>query len=143
MKITQVGKLLLALVLVAVIAVCAYRAPSTVLAASDIDASKPVSQETLDSLNPLNIANSTAKDDFKTPGSTISRASTYAFPAAGMILFGMLSWGGFEMLLGAVNKKSLDSGKQRITAAIVGFLLLFATYWAAQLLEAIFGVKIL
>lgn len=47
------------------------------------------------------------------------------------------------MLAGANNSKSLEEGKQRITAAIIGFILLFAAYWIAQLLEIIFGIRIL
>ena len=55
----------------------------------------------------------------------------------------MLSWGGFEMLTGAADPKAQEAGKQRITAAIIGFLLLFASYWLAQLVQAIFGISIL
>ncbi len=55
----------------------------------------------------------------------------------------MIVWGGFEILTGAATKKSVDAGKQRITAALLGFLLLFATYWIGQLLEVVFGIVIL
>ncbi|NCN24376.1 MAG: hypothetical protein GW945_02745 [Candidatus Pacebacteria bacterium] len=55
----------------------------------------------------------------------------------------MLSWAGFEMLAGASSEKSLDAGKQRATAAIVGFLLLFVSYWIMQIVEVIFGITIL
>jgi len=55
----------------------------------------------------------------------------------------MIIWGGFEMMMGATNKKSLDSGKQRVTAAIVGFIILFSVYWIAQIVEMMFGVNML
>jgi len=101
-----------------------------------------VTAETLNSLNPINIGSGSA--DLKTPGGIISRAlKFFIFPIAGIILFVVLILGGFQMLAGANNSKSLDEGKQRITTAIIGFILLFAAYWIAQLLEIIFGIRIL
>ncbi len=101
-----------------------------------------VSGEMLNSLNPL--ASAGGDTSLSTPGAIISKAlGSFVFPIAGIILFVVLLLGGFQMLTGATNSKSLDEGKQRITAAIMGFLLLFAAYWIAQLLELIFGIRIL
>ena len=79
----------------------------------------------------------------RTPGGIVSRMLVFAFPLAGLILFFMLVWAGLAMLVGAPSKKSIDAGKQRATAAIVGFLLLFATYWIFQIIEVVFGVRII
>lgn len=101
-----------------------------------------VTSETLKSLNPINLASGSA--DLSTPGKIISRAlKLFIFPIAGIILFVVLILGGFQMLAGSTNSKSIDEGKQRITAAIIGFILLFAAYWIAQLLELIFSIRIL
>ena len=101
-----------------------------------------VTSETLNNLNPLKISSGSA--DLSTPGGIISRAlKFFVFPIAGIILFVVLILGGFQILVGANNSKSLEEGKQRITAAIIGFILLFAAYWVAQLLEIIFGIRIL
>lgn len=101
-----------------------------------------VSAETLNSLNPFTVAGGT--EDLSTPGKIISRAlKGFIFPIAGIILFLSLLLGGFQMLTGAANSKSLDEGKQKITSAIIGFILLFASYWIVQLLELIFGIRIL
>lgn len=78
-----------------------------------------------------------------TIGAIITSLLPYLFTFGGMILFGMLIWGGFEMLAGASETKAQEAGKQRITAAVIGFILLFASYWMAQLMEIIFGIKIL
>lgn len=100
------------------------------------------SAETLNSLNPLAVGNGNM--DLSTPGGIITRAlGSFVFPIAGIILFVQLVLGGFQMLAGATNSKSIDDGKQKITAAIIGFLILFAAYWIAQLLEIIFGIRIL
>ncbi len=104
-----------------------------------------VSKYHLDRLNPLYSQGSPVlAEELSTPGGIINRfIQNYAFPLAGLILFVMLVWGGFEMLSGAANKKSIDAGKQRITAAVIGFVLLFAAYWIIQIIEAMFGLSIL
>jgi hypothetical protein len=111
---------------------------------------EPLTQEDLNALNPLKqegdpdvnsqLLNS---DGSLNPAGVINRALTFIFPLAGLILFVMLVWGGFEMLTGAASKKSLDAGKQRVVAAIIGFLLLFASYWLVQIVETITKVDIL
>jgi len=99
-----------------------------------------------DTVNPLtpDIGGGTAanKTELSTPGGIISRILAFAFPLAGIILFVMLAWAGFEILSGAAEKKSLDAGRQRATAAIIGFILLFVSYWLTRIVEVIFGVKI-
>ena len=101
-----------------------------------------VSAATLESLNPFKIGGSSV--DLSNPGKIISRAlQFFIFPIAGIILFVVMLLGGFQMLSGANNSKSLDEGKQKITSAIIGFIILFAAYWIAQLLEIIFGIRIL
>lgn len=109
----------------------------------------PLDQADLDLFNPLlqpnaagdvNEANAT---ELSTPGGILSRLLTFAFPLAGLILFVMLVWAGWEILVGATDKKSIDAGKQRATAAVVGFFLLFIAYWLVQLLEVIFLAEIL
>lgn len=99
--------------------------------------------ETFNTLNPFKIAGSSQAEALSTPGGVISRLLVFAFPLGGLILFAMLVWGGFEIMIGSANKKSVDAGKQRITAALVGFALLFSSYWIAQILEVIFGIVIL
>ena len=54
----------------------------------------------------------------------------------------MISWGGFEVLMGSGDSGKVQAGKQRVTAAIVGFLVLFSSYWLIQIVEAVFGVVI-
>lgn len=101
-------------------------------------------QETFDTLNPLRISGSNdLADDLSTPGGIVSRLLDFSFPIAGLILFIMLVWGGFEILLGAANKKMVDAGRQRITAALIGFILLFTSYWIMRIIEQIFGIAVL
>lgn len=79
---------------------------------------------------------------FITPGGIISTAMPYVFGLAGTVLFVMIVWGALEIMLGATDAKKADSGKQRITAAIVGFLILFSAFWIGQIVQIIFGINI-
>lgn len=97
---------------------------------------------TLDSLNAA-IFGGAPNADLTTPRGILSRLLPYLLTFGGLILFIMLIWGGFEMLTGAANPKSQEAGKQRITAAIIGFILLFSSYWLAQLVQSILGISIL
>ena len=94
-------------------------------------------------LNPFEMYNSPYKNQFNSPAGIINRALLFAFPLAGLLLFVMIVWGGFEMVSGATNTKSLQAGRQRITAALMGFGLLFISYWIIQIVEYIFNLAIL
>ncbi len=102
------------------------------------------SNETFDELNPLKrYGESGLSENLVTPGAIVTRLLAFLLPMAGLVLFVMLIWGGFEVLAGSATKKTVDAGKQRIGAAVVGFILLFVAYWLFQILETIFGVAIL
>lgn len=83
-----------------------------------------------------------AIEKFGTPGGFITAIFPYLFAAGGLILFVMLLWGSMEILLGAASPKSAESGKKRITTALIGFLILFASFWIMQILQRIFGIDI-
>src|SRR3989344_6181316 len=71
-------------------------------------------------------------------GEIITKLFPYLYILGGMILFAMLVWGGFEMLTGVTEAKAQEAGKQRITTALIGFLLLFVSYWIVQLIQIVF-----
>lgn len=75
-------------------------------------------------------------------GKIISAFLPYILTISGLILFGILIWGGFELLTSGGNPESIKKAQGRITAALIGFLIIFLAYWLTQLLEAIFGIKI-
>jgi len=104
------------------------------------DAFNPLTKTKLNELNPLAVMKSDQAETLSTPGGILSRVLDFAFPLAGFILFVMIVWGGFEMIKGATAKK-MDAGKQRITAAIMGFIMLFISYWLIQVVFTILGVK--
>lgn len=98
---------------------------------------------TFAALNPLTIAGSRFASQFSSPAGILNRAILFIFPLSGLLLFLMLVWGGFEIVQNAHNQKGLQAGKQRITAALIGFGLLFGSFWIVQIIEYIFGLAIL
>lgn len=83
------------------------------------------------------------KNKFDSPAAIISELLPYILTFAGLILFAMLIMGGFTMMTATTDPKKAEAGKERITTAIIGFVIIFAAYWISQIIEIIFGVSIL
>lgn len=90
----------------------------------------------LSSINPLNT-------NLQTIDGLINTLLPFIFVLAGLILFLMLIAGGFQLLTSAANPKTADAGKQRITTALIGFLIIVVAYWLTQIVEIILGINIL
>ncbi|MDP1722413.1 MAG: hypothetical protein Q8L37_04320 [Candidatus Gottesmanbacteria bacterium] len=78
--------------------------------------------------------------DITNIGSIITKAIPFIFSFAGLALLLMLIMAGFDLLTSAGDAKKLESGKQRLTYAILGILLIIVAYWIVQLAGKIFGV---
>lgn len=81
--------------------------------------------------------------DFQNLGEVFTRLLQYLFPLAGLILFAMIIISGFQMLTSAGNPKGMDSAKQRLTWSIVGFLIIFVSFWLMKMIEFLLGISIL
>ena len=75
-------------------------------------------------------------------GAVTNTLLPYVLTLAGLILFGMLVFGGFTMLAGAADKESQEKGKKMITSSLTGFVIIFVAYWLAQILQVIFKINI-
>ncbi len=73
-------------------------------------------------------------------GSIISGAIPFIFIFAGAGLFIMLLAAGFDFLTSAGDAKKLEQGRTRLTNALIGFLIIFASFWAVQAAGIIFGL---
>lgn len=65
------------------------------------------------------------------------------FILAGAILLFLLIGGGFSIIASGGNAKSVESGKNQIMSAIIGFIIIFVSYWIIQIIEKFTGVPIL
>lgn len=76
-------------------------------------------------------------------GTLISSLFPYIFGFAGLALFMMLIWGGITLMTAAGDPAKSKSGYGKISAGLIGFLIIFVSYFVAQIVEVVLGVKIL
>lgn len=88
-------------------------------------------------------------DEFNPPFSSISELINRLLPnvllLAGIILFLLLVGGGFMMIKSASEGESeqMTKGRQAAFYAIIGFVIIFASFWIIKLVEKITGIPIL
>lgn len=81
---------------------------------------------------------------FDTFGSLISVIVKNAFMVAGVIAFVLLVVGGFGIIVGAGgDPKKLEQGKQAVTAAVIGLIIIVGSFWIIQILEVLTGKTLL
>ncbi|MFA5025162.1 MAG: hypothetical protein WC503_01455 [Candidatus Shapirobacteria bacterium] len=80
---------------------------------------------------------------FNNPGSLISALLPYIYGFAGLALFVMLIWGGIILMTAAGDPAKSKEGYGKITAGLIGFMIIFVSYFVAQIVEVALGVKIL
>lgn len=75
----------------------------------------------------------------------ISNVLPNIYILAGIILFFLLIGGGLMFIFsaGQESPEGAGQGKKAITAALIGFLIIFASYWIIQIIEYVTGVGIL
>ena len=76
-----------------------------------------------------------------TLGDVIGKTVPYLFVFSGIALLLMLIFGGFSLLTSGGDPKQLESGKQKITYSIIGFIIVFLAFWAVQLIAWIFNIQ--
>jgi len=67
------------------------------------------------------------------------------YGVAGIIFVFLLIFGGFGVIIGAGSQDAgkVEQGRKAITAAVVGFVVIFASYFIIQIIEVLTGVQIL
>jgi len=84
-------------------------------------------------------------DVFPKPGSLFSVILFNLYGLAGIILLFLLIFGGFSIIIGAGKQDSgqIQKGQKSVTSAVIGFIIIFASYFIIQLIQVITGVNIL
>ena len=72
----------------------------------------------------------------------MSEVMKYLYVIAGLLLLFYLIYGGFHMMIAAKDEKGLIEAKGKITNALVGFLILFLSYWIVQIVQYVFEITI-
>lgn len=71
----------------------------------------------------------------------VSEITKYLFVLAGLLLLFYLIYGGFHMIVASHDEKALVEAKGKITNALVGFLILFLSFWIMQIMQYVLGVN--
>ena len=74
-------------------------------------------------------------------GAILNQAIPLIIAFAGLGLLFMLISAGYTFLTSAGDAKKMEQGKQRLTLAVTGFLIVFAAYWFVQIAGTMFGLK--
>ena len=78
-------------------------------------------------------------------GNLVSIVLSNAIALAGILMLVLILIGGFGIIIsaGSDNPEGAAKGKKAITAAVIGFIIVFASYWIIKLIEAFTGLQIL
>lgn len=80
---------------------------------------------------------------FQSVGALLSSWLPNIYIISGLILFFLVLLGGFTMITNAGNQEKLAQGQKVLTSAIIGFVILFGSYWIIQIIQVLTGVPIL
>jgi len=64
----------------------------------------------------------------------------FLYPMAALVLFFILVWGGYDFLMSHGTAEKVKSAQAKITAGIVGFVLLMLSFLIVKLISFIFGI---
>ena len=83
------------------------------------------------------------KFPFETPADIVNQALKYIFPFAGLILFFSFITSGFILLTSSGNEEKTKKASAILTSSVIGFVILFISFWLMKLLQFIFGFEVL
>lgn len=77
----------------------------------------------------------------KTLGDLVSLVLRSSFVIAGVLILFFLVMGGIQIIAGAGkdSPETAAKGKQAVTAAVIGFVIVFVAYWIVRIIELIAG----
>ena len=76
----------------------------------------------------------------QTLGTIVSILFYYLFTLAGLLLLLYLIFGGLSLMLSRGDPKAVQSAKAKITSALMGFIVVFASYWIVQIVGKVLGL---
>jgi hypothetical protein len=80
--------------------------------------------------------------DTLTLGTVITQLLPYVFGVAGIILLFMIISSGFQMMTSKGDPKIFQVAQGKLTTAVVGILILFASFFVVRLILKFFGIGI-
>ncbi len=76
-------------------------------------------------------------------GKSIERIILFAVVVSGLIFFVKLMMAGFSYLTSAGDANKIQAATKEITNALIGLLIVISTFFLAQIIEVVLGIKII
>ncbi len=76
-------------------------------------------------------------------GTVVTTLLPYVYVVGGLLMLVILIWGGIGLMTAGGDQGAIKSGYGRISAALIGFGIIFISYFVVQIVEVVLGVKIL
>lgn len=76
----------------------------------------------------------------ETLGDLINLLLPFIMTLAGIVLFLVLVWGGIDVMTAQGSADKMKSGRAKVTAAVIGIVLLILSYFVTKLIAYIFGM---
>ncbi len=73
-------------------------------------------------------------------GDVINKVVPFIMSIAGIVLFLVLVWGGYDFMSSQGDAGKVKSARAKITAGFIGFVLLILSYFLTRLISYIFGI---
>lgn len=93
------------------------------------------------SINGQRIVNPLLDPKLTSIGDIINKLLPFLYGIAAIILFLVILWGGYDFLLSQGEAEKVSSARAKITAGIIGFVLLVISYLLVRILGYIFGIS--
>lgn len=95
-------------------------------------------------MQPVNIGQAffSGHTQINSVGQLVSALLPNVYLFASILLFLYAAVGGFMIITGAGDADSTENGKSALTNAIIGFVIIFVSYWIIQIVEVITGISI-
>jgi len=79
---------------------------------------------------------------YQSIGEFISVILPNVYIIASLILFILLIGGGFAIITSGDNPQQKGKGAKTVTSAVIGFIVIFTSYWIIKLIEFLTGINI-
>lgn len=76
-------------------------------------------------------------------GSVVTQALPYILTLAGIAMLFAIIWGGITLMTSGGDPAKTKEGYGKIMYGIIGFLIIFASYFIAQLVQTMLGMDFL
>ena len=82
------------------------------------------------------------KTGYGTIGEFVSVVLPNVYVLAGLILFFLILLGGIGLISAGGDPEKISAGSKKITIAIIGFVVIFVSYWIIEIIQILTGLTI-